>query len=550
MIHDAMAHKVNLDALIVREDFEITSSHQENEKLVFSLGELEMNKGTFRLLRKPVFQRATNDWTPQQVVDLVKCFMDRDLIPAIIIWHSPSSLYFVMDGAHRLSALIAWVNNDYGDGPISQRRRGSEPISKAQKDAHKVTEELIAAQVGSYQHLMKVSVEDNFGSVEDRDRARGMSSRQIIIQDYHKADAKKAEASFYRINQGGTSLNDDEREIIRTRRRPESIATRCVLRAGGKEQYALGFDPEVNATIQKLAGEVSALLFLPETNHKDLILKLPLIGASTENSTMGAVDQFIHLANSLPERVKPKNAFEALDNSDPRNDLTGDKTIEYLKKARKLAALIASKEKHSIGFHPGIYTYSKAGKFLPGAFFAQVMFAQWLTEQDKDRLFEFIPHRQAFEEFLFNHKDHLSTLSHDVGSRMKSAPAILRYWLFILEQIKAGLDPLESMQDHKDYAHLALLPEQALPAKTKVSKGASFALKLRTTLDRAPPCPQCGARIYEGAWQHGHDTGAAEGGSGHSNNLDPEHPYCNTGYKTRKEHKAKLAALPHAEVLA
>ena len=41
------------------------------------------------------------------------------MIPAVILWQS-GGFTFVIDGSHRLSALAAWVNDDYGDGPISK----------------------------------------------------------------------------------------------------------------------------------------------------------------------------------------------------------------------------------------------------------------------------------------------------------------------------------------------------------------------------------------------------------------------------------------------
>jgi hypothetical protein len=65
-------------------------------------------------LRKPDFQRETSNWTPQKIVDLVAAFLDGDLIPAIILWRS-CHYVFVIDGAHRPSALLAWIYDDYGD---------------------------------------------------------------------------------------------------------------------------------------------------------------------------------------------------------------------------------------------------------------------------------------------------------------------------------------------------------------------------------------------------------------------------------------------------
>ena len=50
--------------------------------------------------------------------EFIKTFIEGDLIPAIILWRSPGGT-FIIDGAHRLSALIAWVDNDFGDGTVS-----------------------------------------------------------------------------------------------------------------------------------------------------------------------------------------------------------------------------------------------------------------------------------------------------------------------------------------------------------------------------------------------------------------------------------------------
>src|ERR1700688_1904579 len=65
-------------------------------------------------LRKPDFQRETAQWTPAKVGDLIRSFLDADLIPAIILWRAGASI-FVIDGAHRLSAMLAWILDDYGD---------------------------------------------------------------------------------------------------------------------------------------------------------------------------------------------------------------------------------------------------------------------------------------------------------------------------------------------------------------------------------------------------------------------------------------------------
>lgn len=104
-----MSSQVNMDALIPREDLEIKFSKQlgQNTPSVYINA---LKKGDFFLenLRKPDFQRETSEWTPDRVYNLISSFVSGDLIPAIIMWRG-EGYSFIIDGAHRLSALIAWI---------------------------------------------------------------------------------------------------------------------------------------------------------------------------------------------------------------------------------------------------------------------------------------------------------------------------------------------------------------------------------------------------------------------------------------------------------
>ncbi|MFY9895268.1 MAG: DUF262 domain-containing protein, partial [Xanthobacteraceae bacterium] len=104
-----MAKRVNLDAMIPREDFAI----QEEETAIdllrdFPIGYLASDNAILKLLRKPDFQRETNHWSPDQVATFVASFVDNEVIPSLILWRSPTYV-FVIDGGHRLSALRAWM---------------------------------------------------------------------------------------------------------------------------------------------------------------------------------------------------------------------------------------------------------------------------------------------------------------------------------------------------------------------------------------------------------------------------------------------------------
>ena len=113
--------KVNLDALIPREDFEIEENIKAIKKTeTIDIKDIEADSFFFPNVRKPDFQRETNAWDSKKICEFIKSFIEGDLIPAIILWRSASGFLFVIDGSHRLSSLSAWVNDDYGDGEISK----------------------------------------------------------------------------------------------------------------------------------------------------------------------------------------------------------------------------------------------------------------------------------------------------------------------------------------------------------------------------------------------------------------------------------------------
>ena len=73
------------------------------------------------------------------------------MIPAIILWQGDGN-NFVIDGAHRLSALIAWVNNDYGAGNQSISFFGTN-MERGQVEKAKQVKKMIEDQIGSFEEI-------------------------------------------------------------------------------------------------------------------------------------------------------------------------------------------------------------------------------------------------------------------------------------------------------------------------------------------------------------------------------------------------------------
>ena len=251
---------VNLDALIPRKDFAAaTVPFKGNPTGTISMGLLK-DDFFVQSLRKPDFQRETSSWTPQKIVDLVAAFLDGDLIPAIILWRS-GQYVFVIDGAHRMSALLSWVYDDYGDKSRSveffQNQIPDEQVKFAEQ-----TRKLIEANIGTYSSYLDAN-RTKFASDKVKERLGMMNSNSFIAQWVPAVDAIGAENSFFKINQAPTPVDPVEKRILRGRRSAIAIATRAINRGGSGHKYWSEFSIENQAKIESEGKSVYDSLYLP-----------------------------------------------------------------------------------------------------------------------------------------------------------------------------------------------------------------------------------------------------------------------------------------------
>jgi hypothetical protein len=196
-----------------------------------------------------------------KIADLIKTFLEGDLVPAVILWQAGRDV-FVIDGAHRLSALIAWVQNDYGNGSRSIKHfQGLIPYDqkRAAEDARKIIESTIGtyvAHVAALQH-------PEHAAAEVREWAKILGILAVPIQWVPGGDAKRAEESFYKINEKFTAINPTEIRILKSRKSPNAIAARAIVRSGTGHRYWHHFDEVQQKDIEKLAREIYGALYDP-----------------------------------------------------------------------------------------------------------------------------------------------------------------------------------------------------------------------------------------------------------------------------------------------
>ncbi len=543
-----MPQIVNLDALISREDFEILSdaaNTASNLKDTIPATDLEFGHLTYAVLRKPDFQRETAAWSAEAVADLVQSFIEENLIPSIILWRAPNRTLFVIDGAHRLSALIAWVNNDYGDGKRS-RDFFQNIIPLQQEKAALVAREIIEERIGSYHDLRAAATYPKGAKPRHIELARVLGSVALNIQ-WVRGSAETAERSYFKINSGAVKVDDTELTMIDARRKPNALAARAIVRAGTGHKYWSKFTEPIQDEIEDTAHEVYDLLFKPTLETTTIkSLDVPVAGRGYSADSVKMIFALVNFVNRpsmadtkdpAPDRRSRKEGESQVLPDDP----DGSATLTYLKAVRRAASRISGDAPGSLGLHPLVYFYGATGKFQPTAFLATIAFVRDL--EARDAFPEFTEARARFEEFLHRYRYFVNQIGRNYGALERGLSPMRTMYGTMLTGITAGKSDEEIVQELQAQPQLkkALRADAEEDKKYQRNLTADNATSafLREAMQGAVKCSICGARIHSRSMSMDHDKRRQDGGGDSPDNLKPTHPYCNTGYKERRVAQGK-----------
>ena len=522
---------VNLDALIPRDDFGAPSGQAGGSpRSTISISDLAKNGFFQSSLRKPDFQRETTHWTPQKVVDLIQAFLDRDLIPAVILWERGVDI-FVIDGAHRLSALIAWVRDDYGDGADSNRFFGA-GLTDEQRRVAENTRKLVKKEIGTYAEYSGLIGQSISDPVKAR-RLAAIGKESVIIQWVTATTPEAAEASFFKINQAAQPIDPAERRILQSRRSPNAIASRCIVRGGTGHKYWANFSPEKREQIEKLGAELYTDLYKPPHTQPVTSADQPIAGQGY--NALPFVFDLVSLCNdiAIPSAAATRGSATPLD-----PDPDGSQTLEMLEKVRGRIQLASTNWSGSLGFHPLIYYYARSGNFLPNAFLASLEFAKRLDVQRRKK--DFTAVRRKFEDYLLENKAFVSLTITRLGSGARSLQRTADLYWEIFAGFSEGLDEqklLAQLVAKQEFMHLKVadLPSpnaEFAPSKKGPSRESKSAAFIREAMANPMRCHICGGAIHKNSMTFDHVSRKRDGGDNQSANLKPVHPFCNSGVRS------------------
>ena len=522
------ANTVNLDALIPREDFSLTAEDaggQPRSGIAIS----DLDAGFFSTsLRKPDFQRETTSWTPQKVVDLVQAYVTGDLIPAIILWQRGSDI-FVIDGAHRLSALMAWIKDDYGQGLTSLDYFGGRIPQEQEKIANQIRA-LVNKTVGSYASYVAGAKNQANLTPEMQKRISMLGGNSMVVQWVRATDPQVAEASFFKINQAAQPIDPTERRILEARSSPNAIGARAIVRAGAGHAYWGKFSEAARLEIEALGKEMWDMLYSPPLGDNPIkTLDIPVAGRGY--NTLPFVFDLVNLTNEVPMPANPTSKKLA---EPPVRDEDGQRTIEFLKAARNHVSRITGTAPESLGLHPAIYFYGRSGQFQPVTFLSAIEFVGQLVKDKKLRQFQKV--RAEMEEFLFANKVFNSLTVTRLGAGSRSLFRITEMYRTIMDLLlegKSTFDVEQHLFGTQDFGHLAMAKHATPRAADKkaggdagsASKSAAF---FRDAMSGAAKCHICRAAVHRNSLSFDHEVARRDGGSGDMQNLKLAHPYCNS----------------------
>ena len=321
--------KVSLDALLPREDFDVEDiPNSAKKKESFSISDLREDDFFYSALRKPDFQRETSEWDPKKIVELIKSFIYGELIPAVILWRSKGGFNFVIDGSHRVSSLVAWINDDYGDGPIT-RDSFNGVIPEEQIEIGNKTRSLVEKEIGKYTDYQLALKYPERVTDEVRRNSKNLGSIAVQLQ-WVEGDADVAEASFFKINQQAAKIDPTELKLIKSRKKPNGIAARAIIKGGKGHQYWSKFEEEKVKMIEVLAKDINQAFFLPKLSNPVKTLDLPIGGKGYSSQSPLLVFEYVNMVNNIKDL---NNLAE---------DIDGEQTVSFLKKCKKTANLINS----------------------------------------------------------------------------------------------------------------------------------------------------------------------------------------------------------------
>lgn len=547
---------VFLDHIIPRESLRYIDQKYKNDEYQFDTG----NRSDFRLrdisdhwfqkLRKPDFQRETKSWSPFECVDFLDSLVHNLVIPGIIVWKSDDSGFlFVIDGAHRLSVIRAWMIDDWGE---QNNNRASSLYEAEITEMATYTRNLVKTRIGSFEDYKKSS-EQCREITEAGGAPRSLMSEQAFFQNkfYNTiqdgaiiptqwicGSYEVAEQSFLKINKGGQKLNSFEQSLIEFRNGPYARISMSIINGeNGHFWPTKDLDPSTRSIVEnfnKITQSIHKILFVPPFDGDIVDLNQPLVVSKQSQQYEDALELL-----ALISENKFLNSDEA--KRDFLHQMHDSPPIAIIQNANNVLNVVIDRLSQLVGENtnpkslsivPAIYTYNHQGIYSKNLLYAFIYWLFCKKDLTQDKKIALTSVRGMFELVLMLYKSSITSIASSKGGNFKTtkdiASTINNIIIRLIKSQRKKLTDKDTILDIENFFKF-----QPYLAKTTKSRSASKsqrnAINLEQLFHSGPRCQICNGLInLKLGKQYDHFfTQYAETRETDPQNMKPVHPFCN-----------------------
>lgn len=525
----------------------------------------------FLRLKKPDFQRETNAWSPIQCRDFIESVFLGRIIPSIILWKSEENgITYILDGAHRLSIIKAWMTDDYGDKADEYYER------RDKSHIHKIAEETrisINSRIGSFQEfrtsydkLQKLIKEGEAPKKKMKEReflqanfySDVIGSNSSLYAQYETGNYESAEQSFLRINRQGQALDPWEATLIEYRKGSYSRSIMHIANGGESGHYWPNQnlneeDQKKVDTFSKFSNDIYIKLFVPPFAIPIQELTVPIFVAPAY------FQKHVYLLELIPLLVWNQIAANAEDQIEIlKKDFQKD-TSKVIDNANEILTKLNYRLEHlsstknsplSLSLVPLFYWYNHRGQHLRALLYG---FIYWLFNGSEIDVFNrkiiFSANREKIEYVLYYYKQEIAALAAKSGAGLKAAKSMSDFFEDLINILHNDKNiNIDENDIEEKILKLTTSKKQNKSIKrsgrnfTKRDKSQSNINELFTS---SVKCHICGGvvNLKYGGIQYDHVEEFRKVKETDPENMRPTHPFCNNNREKIENYRDKKSSI-------
>lgn len=270
-------------------------------------------------------QRSTECWSVQEIANFIEdCTEDQNINLCILYWKDIHGNIYIIDGAHRLSCIYAWINRYFADEQVTQAPNFNDP--------QKQDIRYLRNYLGDLADFQKICTDAEFAEKKSKLGDIKISFRQVL------GTPEDARRVFQSINSDTKRLDKYEEYHLRNRGSDAYYAI-----------YACCYINDNKSNLEELQyTRLNELIELGERIHQLLFSTILLDNEMSHGKKIGLVNELMNIiAGDQIHNIMSLNQGERVENL----------MSHLLTILCRIATPVKNAGVPSLGLHPYLYFY-------------------------------------------------------------------------------------------------------------------------------------------------------------------------------------------------